>query len=180
MVQGRWTSILNTSITYYQLLGITPVATQEELEIAYKNKILEISQKKIPNIEIYQTAYYTLSDNVRRKAYDDSIGILHRNKIPICKRLALMIGRLIFTTFDIIYELAWSLIIVLLMSLIGYGIYYYKKNDVFDIKTMLLSIDVIYLYIAASTIVLCAVLYLLHPKIRRINRKLKHSLRKYK
>lgn len=172
--------MLNTSITYYQLLGISPVANLEELEAAYQKKMLELSYQKVQNTEIYQTAYYTLSDENRRKAYDDSIGLLHKNKMPILKRMALMLGRLFFTLLDILAELVWSFVIVLLIALVCYGIHYYNNNDVFLVKDILLSIKIEYIYVAALTLILSIVLYALHPRIRRTNRKLKHSLRKYK
>ena len=172
--------MLNTSISYYQLLGVSLSATRKELEAAYQKKILELSQQKITNIEIYQTAYYTLSDPARKKAYDDSIGILHRNKIPFLKRIALITGRFVFTTLDILSELVWSFVIVLILALTGYGIYFYNENDTYSIGAMLKSIDSTYYYIAAITLVVSFILYLLHPRIRRINRNLKHNLRKYK
>jgi len=172
--------MLNTSITYYQLLGISPFANKDELETAYQKKILELSRQKINNIEIYQTAYYTLSDPERKKAYDDSIGIRHKNKIPFLKRMALLSGRFIFTTLDILSELMWSFIVVLILALCSYGIHYYKNNSSFDLRLMFESIDKIYYYITAITLVLSLILYLMHPRIRRINRNLKKSLRKYK
>ena len=172
--------MLNTSISYYQLLDISPDATHDELEAAYQKKILELSHQKVTNTEIYQTAYYTLSDVNRRKSYDDSIGLLHKNKIPLLKRMVLILGRLFFTLLDTLSELIWSFIIVLIIALIGYGIHYYNTNDVFLIKDMLLSIDKVYFYVAALTIIFSLILYVLHPRIRRTNRNLKHSLRKYK
>jgi len=172
--------MLNTNINYYQLLGIHPGAAPEELQKAYESKILELNMQKISNIEIYQTAYYTLSDVRRRKAYDDSIGLLHKNKIPVFKRLILILGRFIFTFMDIIAELLWSFVIVIVLSLAGYVYCYYKEHGAFVVKDIITSIDSIYVYIGIVTLALSIIFYMLHPAIRRKNRQLKYSLRKYK
>ena len=169
-----------SDITYYELLGCSPDATKEEIKQCYTNKIYELTNQKVNDIENYRTAYYVLIDPVKRKEYDDSIGLLHRNQIPILKRIILLAGRIIFTLLDIITEFIWSLLIVIILAFGIYCYYFYTKHEYWSIRDVILSLDHLYLFWGLITILFSLIVYIFHPSIRRLNRKIKHALRKYK
>lgn len=169
-----------SDITYYELLGCSPDAATEEIKQCYTNKIYELTKQKVNDTENYRTAYYVLADPDRRKEYDDSIGLLHRNRIPLPKRLLLVAGRIIFTFLDIVTEFIRSFLIVIILAFGIYCYYFYIKHNYWSIHDVILSLDSIYIYCGSITILLSLIVNLFHPGIRRFNRKIKHALRKYK
>ncbi|KAK6341896.1 hypothetical protein TWF730_001382 [Orbilia blumenaviensis] len=69
------------SIDYYEVLGISPNATRDEVRKAYKLKALQTHPDRVPvdhpdrpsrtrQFQIVNDAYYTLSDPTRRRDYD--------------------------------------------------------------------------------------------------------------
>lgn len=163
---------------HYALLGVPPDATKEEIADAYKEKIINVSNELMS--EKYKTAYITLSDDVRRYAYDKSIGIHRYRKVRLLFRAAKVIGRIILTLLDVICTFYWCFFIaVILASLIyvavnvkpseGTGIYKFLLLYKTDIYKFLL------LYKEELNILLLFALedLLMHFYIRRANRKLK-------
>lgn len=63
--------------TYYEILNISPNATQEEIRTAYQNRARELHPDKNPSdqqsFKQIQEAHETLSDNEKRKKYDESL-----------------------------------------------------------------------------------------------------------
>lgn len=169
-----------SSITYYELLGCPPYATVDEIKQCYTNKIYELTKQNVTDIENYQTAYHVLTDPARRKQYDDSIGILHRNRIPLLKRIIFFLGRIIFTLLDMLSEFIWSFLIVIIIAFVAYSYKNYKSSGTFNIHGIVNTIEPLYLFISAGILSLSLIAYLFHPTIRRLNRNLKHKLRKYK
>ncbi|KAK6496397.1 hypothetical protein TWF481_002417 [Arthrobotrys musiformis] len=69
------------SVDYYEVLGISPNATRDEIRKAYKVKALQTHPDRVPvnhpdrpsrtrQFQIVNDAYYTLSDPTRRRDYD--------------------------------------------------------------------------------------------------------------
>ncbi|KAF3188692.1 hypothetical protein TWF788_000434 [Orbilia oligospora] len=69
------------SIDYYEVLGISPNATRDEIRKAYKMKALQTHPDRVPvnhperpsrtrQFQLVNDAYYTLSDPTRRRDYD--------------------------------------------------------------------------------------------------------------
>jgi len=116
-----------SNITYYELLDCPVNATAEEIKQLYEKKIFELATQKVTDLEMYQTAYYILSDATRRKKYDDSIGLLHKHKIPLLKRIMVILGRIICTLLDVLYELLLSFIIMLILFLL---LFYYNMCSI--------------------------------------------------
>lgn len=169
-----------SDVTYYELLGCSLNATTEEIKQCYTNKIYELTNQKVTDIENYRTAYFVLSDPDRRKEYDDSIGIVYRNHVPIFKRLLILMGRFILTILDMITEFIWSFLIVIILAFGVYCYTFYNRHKYFDIHDVISSIEPIYIFVSVGIIILSLFVYLFHPTIRRLNRKLKYALRKYK
>ncbi|KAF3314959.1 hypothetical protein TWF173_004179 [Orbilia oligospora] len=69
------------SVDYYEVLGISPNATRDEIRKAYKMKALQTHPDRVPvnhperpsrtrQFQLVNDAYYTLSDPTRRRDYD--------------------------------------------------------------------------------------------------------------
>ncbi|RVD90121.1 uncharacterized protein DFL_001097 [Arthrobotrys flagrans] len=69
------------SVDYYEVLGISPNATRDEIRKAYKVKALQTHPDRVPvnhpdrpsrtrQFQLVNDAYYTLSDPTRRRDYD--------------------------------------------------------------------------------------------------------------
>ncbi|EPS36865.1 hypothetical protein H072_9611 [Dactylellina haptotyla CBS 200.50] len=71
----------NSNVDYYEILGISPNATQDEIRKAYKVQALKTHPDRVPvdhpdrpartrQFQLVNDAYYTLSDPVKRRDYD--------------------------------------------------------------------------------------------------------------
>ena len=70
------------SQTYYDILGVSPTATPNEIKAAYRKLAFEFHPDRNPNKEIADTkmkelnfVYSVLSDPQQRKWYDESIEV---------------------------------------------------------------------------------------------------------
>lgn len=169
-----------SGISYYELLDCAPEASDEQIKKNYEAKIKKIAL--LPNtnridLDYYNTALCTLTDPEKRLAYDRSIGILHKNKINPFSRIIFGLSRILLTFFDILIELFYCLTFTVIS--LGLAAYAYSTHEGIDIiSDSGLKIQKC-LPAALSMIVICIILYLIHPIIRRKNRALKHSMRKY-
>ena len=63
--------------TYYEILGVAPTATQEEIQTAYRHLALQVHPDKGGSSALFgliNDAYTTLSDPEARRSYDASLG----------------------------------------------------------------------------------------------------------
>jgi hypothetical protein len=68
-------TIAGTRPNYYELLGLTPTATDEEIRQAFAREISPFRPRAIGGLADISIAYETLRDTARRRSYDASIGI---------------------------------------------------------------------------------------------------------
>ncbi len=152
---------------YYELLGIRYDANNEDIEKAYKDKILK-SDETIK--EQLNTAYMTLIDESRRSKYDLRIGIHKYKKVSPIKKAGKGGLRLILTLLDAFFTWYWCFLGVLIVAAGGYLYYRYRLDGYLDIS---IYFDKHYVIIIILGVV--ALLDLVaHYYIRRLNRKLKH------
>lgn len=163
---------------YYELLGVSPDATQEVIAAAYKEKIINVTNEFMS--EKYKTAYITLSDDSRRYLYDKSIGIYKHRKGRLLVRMAKAIGRIILTLLDVICTFYWCFFIAVILACAIYVAVNVKQPEETGIYDFLLLYKAdIYKFLLLykeelKLLVLFALEDLLtHFYIRRGNRKLK-------
>jgi hypothetical protein len=68
-------TIAGTRPNYYEVLGLTPTATDEEIRQAFAREISPFRPHAIGGLAEISIAYETLRDTARRRSYDASIGI---------------------------------------------------------------------------------------------------------
>ena len=68
-------TIAGTRPTYYEVLGLTPAASDEEIRKAFAREISPFRPRAIGGLAEISIAYESLRDPARRRAYDSSIGI---------------------------------------------------------------------------------------------------------
>lgn len=161
---------------YYELLNAKIDDDCDIIIEKYHQKLIELSQTSVTNLEPYQDAYYHLSDPKRRIAYDKTIGILHKRHISKVSKFFGYIGRITLTLIDALMELVFSLFLALGLSGIAYYayvVYYLKKEFIITDTIYKLSVILIFIFIC------CIISFILQPKIRRYNRRIKNYLRKY-
>jgi hypothetical protein len=119
--------------------------------------------------EQLDTAYYVLSDGVRRQKYDYAIGIHRYKTVPKLYRFAKGMARLVLTAADALLTFYWCFFFVVAAYGTGLAIYkLYKENNPI--------IAFMQAYREEITILVGLALEdgLLHFYVRRANRKLKH------
>lgn len=60
---------------HYELLGLTPSATDEEIARAFAREISPLTPHAFGDIALLSVAHETLRDPAKRRAYDDSLGL---------------------------------------------------------------------------------------------------------
>src|SRR4051812_17012647 len=61
--------------SHYEMLGLKPNASSEEIERAFAREIGMFRVRPMGGVAQVSIAYETLRDPVRRRAYDDSLGL---------------------------------------------------------------------------------------------------------
>ncbi len=69
-------SLVQPRPNHYQVLGLTPAATDDEIKRAFARAISPLRPRSFGSIAELSVALETLRDPVRRRAYDASIGLL--------------------------------------------------------------------------------------------------------
>jgi hypothetical protein len=73
-------SLVKPRPNHYQLLGLTPGATDEEIALAFAREISPLRPHAFGDIALLSVAHETLRDPARRRAYDASIGLAPKAK----------------------------------------------------------------------------------------------------
>ena len=77
-------------VNHYELLQLPINATTEQIKAAYNEKMEHATPAMA---EQYKTAYYILTDPVRRQKYDMSLGIHKYRNVPVIYRIGKAIAR---------------------------------------------------------------------------------------
>ena len=76
------TSAVTSRPTHYATLGLEPGATEDQIQRAFAREMSAIRPRAFGGIAEVSIAYEVLRDPVRRKAYDESIGIAPKPEAP--------------------------------------------------------------------------------------------------
>jgi hypothetical protein len=76
------TSAVKSRPTHYETLGLKPEATDEEIRRAFAREMSAIRPRAFGGIADVSIAYEVLRDPVRRRAYDESIGLTKERPKP--------------------------------------------------------------------------------------------------
>lgn len=156
------------TVNHYELLSLPINATTEDVIAAYNEKMEHASAEMADK---YKTAYYILSDPVRRQKYDLRLGIHKYRHVPVVFRIGKALVRVILTLLDALLSFYWCFIIVVVIAVILYNFYLYKEQGVlFDLMSYLAeNRDEIIILTGFA-----GVDAVLHFYVRRANRFLKH------
>lgn len=75
-------SLVKPRPNHYELLGVTPSATDEEVARAFAREISPLTPHAFGDIALLSVAHETLRDPARRRAYDESIGLKAKPVAP--------------------------------------------------------------------------------------------------
>jgi hypothetical protein len=78
-------SLVKQRPNHYELLGLTPAATDDEIARAFAKQISPLTPHAFGDIALLSVAHETLRHPAKRRAYDDSLGL--NRKPPAPKRL---------------------------------------------------------------------------------------------
>lgn len=155
-------------VNHYELLQLPINATTEQIKAAYNEKI-EYATPAMA--EQYKTAYYILTDPVRRQKYDVSLGIHKYRNVPVIYRIGKAIARVILTVLDALFSFYWCFLFVIIVAIAGFGIYKWKNTGALpDIVTFC----ALHRYEIIMLAGFAAIDLLGHFYVRRANRFLKH------
>ena len=167
-------------LNYYELLDISYDATYDTIRAAYKDKIVKSNGLLDEN---YKTAYYVLSNPVRRRKYDLRIGIHKYRKVGRIYKIMKALARMVLTVLDAFFSFFWCFLLVVVCFV--FVCVYVQNAAALDalnfsfewIKTYAGRLfDFILAYklrVGIMVIIMIADL-VLHSRIRRTNRMLKH------
>lgn len=161
------------TVNHYELLAVRIDASTEEVKAAYNEKIMHASGDMADK---YKTAYYILSDPVRRQKYDLKLGIHKYRNVPVVLRIGKALARVILTLLDAIFSFYWCFLIVVVLAVVIYNLYLYKNQGiVFDfIKYVAAHKDEIIILAGFAGVDMAT-----HFYVRRANRYLKHYAWEY-
>jgi hypothetical protein len=75
-------SLVKPRPNHYELLGLTPAATDDEIARAFAREISPLTPHAFGDIALLSVAHETLRDLAKRRAYDDSLGLNAKPKAP--------------------------------------------------------------------------------------------------
>lgn len=155
-------------VNHYELLQLPINATTEQIKAAYNEKMEHATPAMA---EQYKTAYYILTDPVRRQKYDLSLGFHKYRNVPVIYRIGKAIARMILTVLDALFSFYWCFLFVIIVAIAGFGIYKWKTAGVLpDIVTFC----ALHRYEIIMLAGFAAIDLLGHFYVRRANRYLKH------
>ena len=67
-------------MNYFEILGISTGASDEEISVAYKNRINQYEIESPEDRDLIEEAYMVLSDSVKRKAYLEYLKLINKTK----------------------------------------------------------------------------------------------------
>lgn len=105
-------------VNHYELLQLPINATTEQIKAAYNEKMEHATPAMA---EQYKTAYYILTDPVRRQKYDMSLGIHKYRNVPVIYRIGKAIARVILTVLDALFSFYWCFLFVIIAAIAGFG-----------------------------------------------------------
>ena len=73
-------SLVKPRPNHYELLGLTPAATDAEIARAFAREISPLTPHAFGDIALLSVAHETLRDHAKRRAYDESLGLNVRPK----------------------------------------------------------------------------------------------------
>jgi hypothetical protein len=154
-------------LNHYELLGVDVNANTEDIEKAYRGKLLSSRDRIIK--EQFDTAYYVLSDDTRRQRYDEAIGIHRYRKVPPVYRIGKGLLRAALTVTDALFTFYWSFFFVVIAYGLGQALYRLYTEDMSILAYIQEHKEEIIILVG-----LAMEDALLHFYVRRANRKLKH------
>jgi hypothetical protein len=75
-------SLVKQRPNHYELLGLTPAATDDEIARAFAREISPLTPHAFGDIALLSVAHETLRDPAKRRAYDDSLGLNRKPPAP--------------------------------------------------------------------------------------------------
>jgi hypothetical protein len=75
-------STIKTRPNHYEVLGLGPTATPEEIESAFASAVSAFRPRAFGDVAAVSIAYKTLRDPTKRRSYDESIGLRPEPKAP--------------------------------------------------------------------------------------------------
>jgi hypothetical protein len=75
-------SLVKQRPNHYELLGLTPAATDDDIARAFAREISPLTPHAFGDIALLSVAHETLRDPVKRRAYDDSLGLNRKPPAP--------------------------------------------------------------------------------------------------
>lgn len=155
-------------VNHYELLQLPINATSEQVKAAYNEKMEHATSTMA---EQYKTAYYILTDPVRRQKYDMSLGIHKYRNVPVIYRIGKAIARVILTVLDALFSFYWCFLFVIIAAIAGFWIYKWRTEGVLP---DIVAFCMLHRYEIIMLVGFAAIDLLGHFYVRRANRFLKH------
>lgn len=152
-------------MNYYDVLGLSYDASEEQIQAAYRDKISHCSSELMH--QRYDTAYYYLTDGKRRFDYDRSIGIHRYRRHGRLYSLLITVLRIILTITDALMTFYWCFLFCL--AVYASACMYMRNGYISVTGLFTMYSDEIYILFLAALIDLAG-----HFYVRRANRYLKH------
>lgn len=163
-------------LNYYELLNVGAHATEQQIEAAYREKIMKCDSDLMK--QRYDTAYYHLTDGKRRYEYDRSLGIHRYKKHGVFYRLMIRLIRSVLTILDALMTFYWCFLIVVVCCSICDIVYPVLTSGAVSLSAGA-SVATEFAGKYVDEIYILSILALMdlagHFYVRRANRYLKHA-----
>lgn len=163
-------------LNYYELLNVGAHATEQQIEAAYREKIMKCDSDLMK--QRYDTAYYHLTDGKRRYEYDRSLGIHRYKKHGVFYRFMIGLIRGVLTILDALMTFYWCFLIVVVCCSICDIVYPVLTSGAVSLSAVV-SVAAEFAGKYVDEIYILSILALMdlagHFYVRRANRYLKHA-----